>query len=206
MKKFNFVILVVLLFGITGCTIDISKYKTDSFDDDVNEIIESEDEIVSVGVESDLENPLNIGDYGIASKYNVYLSDYKEVDVKLKNIIEDPDTIVNEYNLSNPNKLITKQDDFKYVVLEYEVILVDYETETFGDNIRLDVLVVDENDNSFIVDGVKQDIEISILEEDLGIFNGGKGSVKIAFAIPEDTVNYLVKFGTYGHIIAYYKV
>ena len=45
-----------------------------------------------------------------------------------------------------------------------------------------------------------------ILEEDLGVFNGGNGSVKIAFSIPKDTVNYLIKFGTYGHIIAYYKV
>ena len=139
-------------------------------------------------------------------KYNVYLDEYKDVDVCLKKIYNDGESIVNAYNSSNPDKSIELKEGYKFVVLDYEVIFFDFETESFGDNTRLDVEIVDSSNNSFVVDEVKQVIDVYVLEESLGVFNGGNGVVKIAFMLPEDVTNYLVKFGTYEQTIAYYKI
>lgn len=206
MKKFKIFLLIFVLIITTGCTIDISKKDDKNDFGKLENQIENEEKINSIGKESDFDKPLSIGEYGIASKYNVYLNEYKDVDVNLIEIKENSDKIVEEYNLSNPNNKIEKQDDFKFVVLEYEVIFFDFKTESFGDNVRLDINVSDSSNNSFVVDGVKQIIEIYILEEDLSVFDGGKGNVKIAFSIPKNINNYLIKFGTYDHTIAYYKV
>lgn len=209
MKKYRLLLVILLVFITTGCTISIHK-EDKSVEEKEEETVDEEDvedeKITSMGIVSDSNNPLTIGTYGLASKYNVYLGEYKDVDVSLKTIYEDPDTIISDYNLSNPDNKIEKEDGYKYVILDYEVIFFDFETESFGDNIRLDVEIVDISNNNFVVDGVKQVIKTYVLEEELGVFDGGKGTVKIAFAIPEDTVNYLVKFGTYDHTIAYYKV
>lgn len=204
MKKIKLLSLIFLIFIITGCTITIDT-NTNTSEKEEKEFEEKE-EVVSIGISSDNDNPLTIGECGIASKYNVYLGKYKDVDVCLKKIYNDADSIINAYNTSNPDKSIVLKDKYKFVVLDYEVIFFDFETESFGDNIRLDVEVLDSNNDFFVVDGVKQNIDIYVLEESLGIFNGGKGTVKIAFMIPEDITNYLVKFGTYDQTIAYYKI
>lgn len=206
MKKLRVFFVLFLVFILSGCTIDISKNKNKDIEKDDEEEITDLEEVESVGVSSSIDSPLSIGEYGLASKYNVYLGKYKDVDVKLSKIYEDSEEIVTKYNLSNPNKMINKQKGFKYVVLEYEVTFFDFKTESFGDNVRLDIEVVDSNNNNFVVDKVKQVIEVHILKEDLGIVDGGIGTVKVAFAIPSYVDNYLIKFGTYDHIIAYYKV
>lgn len=206
MKKLRVFFVLFLVFILSGCTIDISKNKNKDIEKDDEEEITDLEEVESVGVSSSIDSPLSIGEYGLASKYNVYLGKYKDVDVKLSKIYEDSEEIVTKYNLSNPNKMINKQKGFKYVVLEYEVTFFDFKTESFGDNVRLDIEVVDSNNNNFVVDKVKQVIEVHILKEDLGIVDGGIGTVKVAFAIPSYVDNYLIKFGTYDHTIAYYKV
>lgn len=206
MKKLKVLFVLFLVFSISGCTIDISKNKNKVIDHSNDEEVIDLEEVESVGVSSSVDKPLSVGDYGIASKYNVYLGEYNDVDVKLSKIYEDSEEIVNKYNLSNPDKKISKQTGFKYVVLDYEVAFFDFKTESFGDNVRLDIEVVDSNNNNFVVNEVKQVIEVHILKEDLGIVDGGIGTVKVAFAIPSSVNSYLIKFGTYDHTIAYYKV
>ena len=204
MKRFRLLLLILFIFIVTGCTITISGGSSDTEKEE--EKVITEEEVVSIGTVSDLENPLVIGDYGIASKYNVYLNEYKDVDVCLKKIYEDGESVVNAYNISNPDNVIELKDGYKFVVLDYEVIFFDFETESFGDNTRLNVEVVDSSNNPFVVDEIKQVVDIYVLEESLGVFDGGKGVVKIAFMLPEDVTNYLVKFGTYEQTIAYYKI
>ena len=204
MKRFRLLLLILFIFIVTGCTITISGGSSDTEKEE--EKVITEEEVVSIGTVSDLENPLVIGDYGIASKYNVYLNEYKDVDVCLKKIYEDGESVVNAYNISNPDNVIELKDGYKFVVLDYEVIFFDFETESFGDNTRLNVEVVDSSNNPFVVDEIKQVVDIYVLEESLVVFDGGKGVVKIAFMLPEDVTNYLVKFGTYEQTIAYYKI
>lgn len=209
------VLLVILaFFCITGCTVDISKKNNNNKSDKSNEINQVnslegqqvEEKIISVGNKSNASTPLSVGQYGLASKYNVILDEYKDVDVSITKIYDNPDEIISKYNMENPDDIVKKEDGYKFVVLEYEVVFFDFETESFGTDVILDLEVTDISNNSFVINGVKQVISVNTLSSDLGVVNGDKGTVKVAFAIPDNTVNYLVKLGTPDHTIAYYKV
>ena len=121
-------------------------------------------------------------------------------------IYDNSEEIVNSYNLNNPDNTISKIDGYKYVVLDYEVVFFDFETESFGTSTELDVEVVNTDGNSFVVNDIKQVIQINTLSKSMGVVNGDKGTVQIVFSIPESVNNYLIKFGTLEHTIAYYKV
>jgi len=211
MKKFLLLFLALII--ITGCTIDVDFSDGDRFlvNEEIMEEIQSENKvesevISSIGKTSSLNNPLKVGEYGIASKYNAVLDDYKDVDVAIKKIYSNPDEIVDLYNHNNPDNVILKEDGFKYVVLDYEVIFYDFETESFGTDVRIDIEVVSTSNNSFVINDVKQVIKIDILKQDLGVVNGDKGTAQVVFAIPNDVNNYLIKIGTLEHTIAYYKI
>lgn len=202
-------LLFIFLIIITGCTIDIDLSEdtnSNNYDDDIVVDEKNEEEIFSIGKKSSLSAPLKVGEYGIASKYNAVLDEYKDVDVSIKEIYANSDEIVNLYNHNNPDNVILKEDGFKYVVLDYEVIFYDFETESFGTDVKLDLEIVDTNNNVFVINGVKQVIKVDILKQDLGIVNGGKGIVQVVFSIPKDVNNYLIKVGTLDHTIAYYKI
>lgn len=204
-------ILMLCFFLVTGCTIDITKtdFKKNDKEDKKEEIIEvekEEEEKESIGINSSVSEPLSVGDYGIASKYNAILEDYKEVDVAVKTIYENPNDVVDEYNLKNPDKIIEKTEGYKFLVFDYEVIFYDFETESFGTDVRLDVDVVNVDGTNFIVNDVKQVSKVDILSEDTGVVNGSVGTVKVVVTVPDTIENYLIMLGTLDHTIAYYKV
>ena len=136
----------------------------------------------------------------------VAIMHHEDVDVSITKIYDNSEEIVNSYNLNNPDNEISKEVGYKYVVLDYEVVFFDFETESFGTGVELDVEVVNTEGNSFVVNEVKQVIQVNTLSKSVGVVNGDKGTVQIAFAIPENVNNYLIKFGTIEHTIAYYKV
>lgn len=207
MKKFLLIFLSLII--ITGCTIDINVDKESDTEIEEESSVEEdieEEKIPSVGKESSLSNPLKVGEYGIASKYNAVLEEYKDVDVLVKEIYSDSLEIVNLHNQNNPDSIIEKEDGFKYVVLDYEVIFYDFETESFGTDVVLDMEVVNTNNENFVVNGVKHVVKIDVLKKDLGVVDGEKGTVQVVFSIPENVNNYLIKMGTIDHTIAYYKV
>lgn len=204
-------LLVVFMIALclTGCTVDISKDKSSKIDENDSSVIDEENEkekIDSIGVSSSLDKPLTVGQYGSASKYNAVLDEYKDVDVTITKIYDNPNEIVNEYNLNNPDSIIKKNEGYKFIVLDYEVIFYDFVTESFGTDVVLDMEVTNSSGNSFIVNDIKQVISIYIISKDVGIVDSGKGTVKVAFAIPNDVNDYLIKLGTHEHTIAYYKV
>lgn len=207
---FKLVLVFMCFFLITGCTIDLGSEDKEINDPVVEEKEDDEtdkkEEVVSQGSESTLSNPLSVGDYGLASKYNAVIGGYKDVDVVITKVYDNSNEIVNSYNLNNPDSAISKDDGYKYVVLDYEVVFFDFETESFGTSPELDIEVVNTDGNSFVVNGVKQVIQVNALSKSMGIVNGDKGNVQIVFAIPEEVNNFLIKFGTLEHTIAYYKV
>lgn len=207
---FKLLLVFMCFFLVTGCTIDLSTDDKDVKDPvvekDEDDEIKEKEEVVSKGVESTLSNPLSVGDYGLASKYNAVTDGYKDVDVVVTKIYDNSEEIVNSYNLNNPDNTISKTDGYKYVVLDYEVVFFDFETESFGTSTELDVEVVNTDGNSFVVNDIKQVIQINTLSKSMGVVNGDKGTVQIVFSIPESVNNYLIKFGTLEHTIAYYKV
>lgn len=204
------ILIFLSFFILSGCTINIGEEekveKKEEVEEKENKDKEEEKDIVSIGSTSSITNPLGIGSYGVASKYNAVVSDYKNVDVTIKEVFSNSLEIVDSYNNENPDNMIVKKDGFKYVVLEYEVIFYDFETESFGEDVLLDVEVLNVDGSSFIINDVKQFIDIYVLSSDTGVVNGGSGCVKIAFAIPDNITSYLVKFGTLEHTIAYYKI
>lgn len=207
MKKFLLIFLSLII--ITGCTIDINVDKESDTDIEEESPLEEdsvEEKIPSVGKKSSLTNPLKVGEYGIASKYNAVLEEYKDVDVLVKEIHSDSLEIVNLHNQNNPDNIIEKKAGFKYVVVDYEVIFYDFETESFGTDVVLDMEIVNTNNENFVINGVKQVIKIDVLKKDLGVVDGERGTVQVVFSIPESVNNYLIKIGTIDHTIAYYKV
>jgi len=110
-------LLIILSFSlITGCTINLSKDNNDDDSLEINEEIEEEKEFVedvtSIGIKSDLANPLKVGQYGVASKYNALLEEYKDVDVCITKIYDNPDEIIADYNRDHPEDLIEKKRRF----------------------------------------------------------------------------------------------
>lgn len=205
------ILIFLSFFILTGCTISIGEDDKEREKDVDNGSIEVEEKdeqekVLSIGKESNLSNPLSVGEYGLASKYNAVISDYKNVDVTLKEVFTNSNEIVEQYNIDNPDNIIEKKDGFRYVVLEYEVIFFDFETESFGEDVILDMEVLNLDGSCFVVNDVKQVINSYVLTNDTGIVNGEKGTVKVAFLIPSTAANFLVKFGTSEQTIAYYKV
>lgn len=207
---FKLLLVFISFFLITGCTINLGdeEKKEEEIVVEEDEDLENIEEIkvTSIGNESSLSNPLKVGEYGLASKYNAVISGYKDVDVAITRIYDNSDEIIEEYNGNNPDNKIEAKDGYKFVVLDYEVIFFDFETESFGTDVTLDMEVVNTDDSNFIVNDVKQVITINVLSKSTGIVNGDKGTVQVAFMIPKNVENYLIKFGTLEHTIAYYKV
>lgn len=207
MKKYSIFLMLILLLGVTGCTINISdkkdyddQYETDEVSNDV------EEEINSIGKTSTVDSPLGVGEVGRASKHNAVLDAYQDVDVKIVSISETPLEVVNEYNTQNIDDQFVVDDKYQLVVLDYDVTLVDFETESFGTSVGVDVEITNINGDNFIVDDEKQVIVVKKLYEDVGVVGDETGTVTIAFQIPKDVTNYLVKLGTNSHTIAYYKI
>ncbi len=207
MKKYSIFLMLILLLGVTGCTINISakkdyddQYKTDEVSNAV------EEKINSIGKISTVDSPLGVGEVGRASKHNAVLDAYQDVDVKIVGISEKPLEVVNEYNTQNIDDQFVVDDKYQLVVLDYEVTLVNFETESFGTSVGVDVEITNINGDNFIVDDEKQVIVVKKLHEDVGVVSDETGTVTIAFQIPKDVTNYLVKLGTNSHTIAYYKI
>ncbi len=206
MKKIFLAMLLV--FFVTGCTIKLSD-EQEQAGSDLNDVAADETQVEqkeSVGILSSKTNPLKIGSVGIASKYNAVLEDYRDVDVKLVKIYDDVDTIINDYNAKHQDAKVVAEKGYKLVVLDYEVTLINFETESFGSDVKLDLEVTDTNDNSFVVNGVKQIVKSTTLDEKTGVLNNESGTVTVAFEVPQEVSSYLIKLGTNGHSIAYYKV
>ena len=77
---FKLLLVFMCFFLVTGCTIDLSTDDKDVKDTvvekDEDDEIKEKEEVVSKGVESTLSNPLSVGDYGLASKYNAVTGGY----------------------------------------------------------------------------------------------------------------------------------
>ena len=142
--------------------------------------------------------------YGLASKYNAKTLDYGTVDVKINKKLDKD--YIDEYNKEHEEDKFTTPKGFKTYVIEYEVKLINFETENFGVEPSLDVEIVDEKGKEFIVSKIKQVIEVKLLKQDLGVVNNSSGKVVIAFNIPDNYNSFIIKLGTKGQKQAYFKI
>lgn len=199
MRKFLLLFLVIPF--LVGCTIEL-KDNSDNNDDNNTDILE--EKIKNIGSNSSIKSPLKLNKYGLASKYNAKTLKYVTVDVRINRELDN--SYINKYNKEHSDDSFVTPKGYRAYVLEYEVILTNFETENFGVEPSLDVEVVDEKGNDFVVSKVKQVIEVKILDQDLGVVNNSSGKVIIAFNIPSNYNSLIIKIGTKGQKQAYFKI
>lgn len=195
-----FLLLLIIPF-LVGCTIELSDNNSDDNDDNTNI---KEEKTKNIGSSSSISSPLKIDKYGLASKYNAKTSKYVTVDVKINKKLEK--SYIEKYNKEHKDDKFITPSGYKSYVIEYEVKLTNFETESFGVEPALDVEIVDEKGNDFVVSKVKQVIEVKVLDQDLGIVNNASGKVVIAFNLPSNYNNFIIKIGTKGKKQAYFKI
>lgn len=204
MKKRRLILSLIIIFLVSGCTIELPD--SQPIDDDKKVESNNEEKIERLGKTSSIENPLMIGSWGIASKYNALEDKYDDIDVLLEMVDGDVSEMVEEYNVNNPVNVIVPKEGYKGIVFDYEVSLYNFKTESFGSDVLMDIEVVDDKGNNIIIDEVKQVIPIVVMDAEQGIMTNKAGKVRIYFELPETINNYIVKIGTKNHTIAYYKV
>lgn len=199
MKRLLLILLLVPL--LVGCTIELDDGKDDITDNTNNE---QEEEIKNVGISSSLSSPLGIDKYGLSSKYNAKTGEYVTVDAKINQVLDN--SYIEKYNKEHEEEKFTTPKGYKSYVIEYEVILTNFETENFGIDPTLDIEVLDEKGKEFVYNKIKQIIEVKVLSKDLGIVKNGTGKVIIAFNIPDNYNSFIIKLGTKGQKVAYFKI
>lgn len=156
MKKI--VLLFLIIPFLVGCTIELSDEEKDN---STNSSEVEEETIKNEGTKSSIDSPLGMNKYGLASKYNAKTLDYGTVDVKINKKLDKD--YIDEYNKEHEEDKFTTPKGFKTYVIEYEVKLINFETENFGVEPSLDVEIVDEKGKEFIVSKIKQVIEVKLL-------------------------------------------
>lgn len=192
MKKI--IISILVLFTLTACTkeVDLSVSRKERTEEETVEEIK-----IFEGKESSLNNLLTIEDIALVSKYNTISKDFQEVDLQLLEIFRNYSLEDEEYERKNNHELIR---------LEYEVNLLNFKTESFGTDSLLQVEVLAINGEPLIYDGVKQTIDIEVIEKDEQVLKNEKGRTKILFEVPQGTEKFLIIFGETGKTRAYFEV
>lgn len=159
--------------------------------------------------ESSLENPLQIGEWGIASKYNTRTSGDQNVNIRVTNVIrgEEATKMAKEY--MNSGSSIYKYEDpqayQEWAVIEYDV--------DFGNTFELSEIGASPNVNGDItgLDGasikyngityISSVIEIGSRDN----ITTKTGSGKLLTQLPIGCTDYIIQFGTYNGTNAYIR-
>lgn len=191
MKKLG--ILIITIFALTACqkTIDLSVEAPRE-----EEIIVEKEE-KSEGRISSKDNLLSLGQIGRASKYNTINKEFQEVDVKLIKV---------ERNYQESIEKLVKKANHQTVVIDYEVKLVNFETETFGNDSLLSAEVLNLSAEPLIYQDIKQVIDIKVLDKDEKVLKNNSGRTRIVFQVPSETESFLLILGEIGPTRAYFKI
>ena len=191
MKKLG--ILIITIFALTACqkTIDLSVEAPRE-----EEIIVEKEE-KSEGRISSKDNLLSLGQIGRASKYNTINKEFQEVDVKLIKV---------ERNYQESIENLVKKANHQTVVIDYEVKLVNFETETFGNDSLLSAEVLNLSAEPLIYQDIKQVIDIKVLDKDEKVLKNNSGRTRIVFQVPSETESFLLILGEIGKTRAYFKI
>ena len=165
---------------------------------------------------ADKDSPLNIKEWGLASKYaGKYLdesyADQTYIDVPVRvtkvsrgdKIIGDVKSLLAEhhYKYSEP-----KSSQLEWAIIEYEVDLTDVKFGgSLGTTIKIDSSVKGTDGGSVKHDGITYilttlDVSDSKYVKEPGVYSG-----KFITQLPKGCKDYLIKFGSYGKTESYFK-
>lgn len=159
---------------------------------------------------SSLESPLQVGEWGIASKYNPSNGEYQNVNVRVTNIIrgEEAKQMAQEY-MSSDYSIYRYEDPEAYqewAVIEYDVDFGDtYEMdEELGASPNVDGDICGPDGSSIEYNGI---IYIpSVIEIGSRDYIKTKtGSGKLLTQLPIGCTDYIIQFGAYNETNAYFQ-
>lgn len=158
---------------------------------------------------STLENPLQVGEWGIASKYNTNTSSDQNVNVKVTNIIRGDEAKKMAQDYMNSDISIYKYEEpeayQEWVVIEYDVDFADtYVPGELGASPNVDADITGPDGSAIKYNGVtyiNQVIEIGSRD----YIKTKTGSGKLLTQIPVGCTDYIIEFGRYGGTKAYFQ-
>ena len=159
--------------------------------------------------ESSLENPLQVGEWGIASKYNTETSSDQNVNVRVTNIIrgDEAKEMAKEY-MSRDYSIYKYEDPEAYlewVVIEYDVDFADtYVPGELGASPNVEADITGPDGSSVKYNGITY-ITSTIEIGSRDYIKAKTGSGKILTQIPIGCTDYIIQFGRYNGTTAYFQ-
>lgn len=159
--------------------------------------------------ESSLENPLQVGEWGIASKYNTETSSDQNVNVRVTNIIrgDEAKEMAKEY-MSRDYSIYKYEEPEAYlewVVIEYDVDFADtYVPGELGASPNVEADITGPDGSSVKYNGITY-ITSTIEIGSRDYIKAKTGSGKILTQIPIGCTDYIIQFGRYIGTTAYFQ-
>ena len=159
--------------------------------------------------ESSLENPLQVGEWGIASKYNTETSSDQNVNVRVTNIIrgDEAKEMAKEY-MSRDYSIYKYEEPEAYlewVVIEYDVDFADtYVPGELGASPNVEADITGPDGSSVKYNGITY-ITSTIEIGSRDYIKAKTGSGKILTQIPIGCTDYIIQFGRYNGTTAYFQ-
>ena len=159
--------------------------------------------------ESTKENPISVGTWGIASKYNSETSNREKVYVKATKTIrgEDAKNAVKEFtDKSSFYKYTEPNEGLEWVVVDYDMDFSDFKISKIGVEPRLSVSITGTGNNSAVK--YKGVTYFMIMTTNIGSSSYVKttnAQGRIAFQMPIGCSDYIMKFGDSSGDIAFIK-
>ena len=158
---------------------------------------------------SSLENPLQVGEWGIASKYNTETRSDQDVNVSVTNIIrgEEAAEMAKEYMSSDYSiyKYEEPEAYLEWVVIEYDVDFADtYIPGELGASPNVEADITGPDGSSVKYNGITY-ITSTIEIGSRDYIKTKTGSGKILTQIPIGCTDYIIQFGRYGGTTAYFQ-
>lgn len=157
-----------------------------------------------VGKASTQANPLKIGEWGIASKYNS--GDYVDVPVKVTNVTRGNEAVtkIKAYcDKSSVYKYTEPKEGMEWAVIDYTVDLTNVEGYSFGKSMRVTSKIKGTGDNSSIrYNGKTYILTTMDMSETYSKENIANGS--FAVSLPIGCTEYTIAMGEYNKTNAFF--
>ena len=159
--------------------------------------------------ESSLENPLQVGEWGIASKYNTETSSDQNVNVRVTNIIRGNEAKEMAKEYMSRDYSIYKYEEpeayLEWVVIEYDVDFADtYVPGELGASPNVEADITGPDGSSVKYNGITY-ITSTIEIGSRDYIKTKTGSGKILTQIPIGCTDYIIQFGRYNGTTAYFQ-
>lgn len=226
-KNRSLIIFLVIIIGVLVCALVIAfllnytNKRNTNLDNNTNivdDVIESKDEDNSNEVnnsnsstndnitsnESSKQEPLDIGEWGVASKY--ISGGYVDVPVRVTNVTRGNNAAEELRNYLNGGTSIYKysepKENMEWAVIEYDIDMTKLEKDS---TVKMDTKITGTGDNTSVKYKGVTYILSTINMTPNKYTKGGIESCKFAVQLPIGCIDYLIVLGTSSNTQAFFK-